>query len=109
MALFNKKDRKSLDKYDIIKYHRSRLETTFQIMDKEEERKNPPQPNDDTKLRYDIQKDIKELVAEGKGEVDILVYLHNKYPDCKYEKYYASYISNAMSKYKPKNKEDNIR
>ena len=100
MSLYKNKSRKSIDKYDIIRYHRSRLESSFEKMDKEEKLKNLTPVSSDTKLRVQIQNDIEVQINNGKSKLEILAYLNNKYKDTYLSKYFESYIDNKLKNIK---------
>lgn len=85
-----------LKKSGLDKFLPERLENIFRQMDTEEKRKNPPELSEDTKLRLEIQKDIDSLINQGKGKIEILAYLNNKYKNTYLSKYFESYVDNKL-------------
>lgn len=57
-----------------------------------------PQKSADTIERYEIHSLIKESLIEGKGRVEILAELMNKYPNSSVRKYFEQYIEHHMKK-----------
>ena len=54
----------------------------------------------DTIKRQNIHKDITNMISEGKGKIEILVFLNNKYPDTYLSKFFFFFIDHYMIKEK---------
>ena len=50
-----------------------------------------PEPSEDTVIRKDINKIIMDMINQNKGDIEIEVYIRNKYPN------YADYIPKMIS------------
>lgn len=62
----------------------------------------------DTKERYEIHSLIKKSLEEGKGRIEILSELLNKYPNSTGRNYFEQYIEHHMTKMKIKDNSKEI-
>ena len=63
-----------------------------------EERKKANKPTDDTIERKDINSDIIKMISEGKGKIEIMTTLTNKYPNSKLAKYFERWYEHHKEK-----------
>ena len=63
----------------------------------QEEKAKAPK-NKDTKIRLDIHRDIKTMLAEGRKKIEILIELSNKYPDTYLSKFFEKWIEYHIEK-----------
>jgi len=58
--------------------------------------KNKPKISEETQYRQEINADIIKMVSEGKGKVEILIFLNNKYENSKFSKFFEQWIEHHV-------------
>lgn len=73
--------------------------TLSEVERENRKKKKAMQPqNPDTLTRLSIHKDMKQMLLEGKGKIEILTFLSNKYSDTNLVKYFDQWLDAHIQK-----------
>lgn len=89
--------------YDRKRYNNSWTQDAIIGLEYELRKKQKSEKSKDTLVRQEIYAIITNMLAEGYGKVQILTYLHNKYPESPLAKFFEGYIDNQIRKSKKNN------
>ncbi len=68
------------------------------VLDKYYQEKNDRTPNPDTVLRYQIHEIIRDSLNLGESKIMIMQHLCNQFPDCKWTKFFSTWIDDQIAK-----------